>query len=474
MSYSSFPCLGQTWNVKEIPMDEDISDGLIEDLNRDGLKDLLLVSGNYICIFFQRENGFLLKPDERIYYSLLGEYIDVGEVDPISPGLELLGLSGKGIKYFRNNGTHYVERPGYLISAKVDMPEFNPGPVVCDFAFDINSDGRDEIFLLQENKVIIYHFDDSGQPVSVAVEGTEKSTIASLERRVQTGFGFPADSERNPFFLFRPSVLEEHTVLFQDFNNDDRLDLISSTLRLQESRFHFCSADSPLLGKEGFTGQDSCRFYLDIDGDNNLDLVSIETKGILTENINIFPLARIYIYLKKDGGFAQTPDFFQKTIFVNDQPPFVDVDSDGDLDFISVLSEITPGSKDDIIQILLESTWSFSFRCHLFERDKGYSLEPNIRLKTKIKQNISQIGKDIPFDMSGDYDGNGSRDLMIKKDPESLYLYFFDLEAKKYIIAMKRLGIPAGFKGYQVIDLDGNGRSDLLFFTDKGVRMLFF
>jgi hypothetical protein len=467
------PSTAQTWTEDEILLNEDISDGLIEDINKDGKKDLLLIAGNFINIYFQNDRGFSSRPDERIYYGLLGEYIDVGEVDAISAGLELLGLSEKGVKCFHNNGSHFVERPGYLVSAKVDMPEYRLGPLVSDFAFDINSDGRDEIFFLKDNEIQVSYPNKLGQFIPFPVDNAEKLRICSMQSKTQSKMRFPTKGVNKPFYLYQPSVRMENFILFQDFNNDGRLDLASRTLLLQESEFRFDSVDPSLLDSKILNDQRGLKFYLDIDGDGSLDLIFLEVKDIFTQNINVFPFAKVFVHMNKNGHFTQTPDFFQKTILVSDQPPFVDVDGDGDLDFISVWSEITPGSKEDIVQVLLESTWSFTLRCYLFGKDRGYSTTPHIYLQTKIKQDISQLSMEIPFDLSGDFDGNGTHDLIIKKDPESLYIYFFDLSAKKYIIKVKRLDTPAKLKGYQIVDLDGNGRSDIIFFTTEGVRINF-
>lgn len=474
MSFFPLQGLAQTWRTEKIILKEDISDGLVADLNGDGRKDLLLIAGNFVHIFFQMEGGFFDNPDQRIYYNLLGEFIDVGDVDPSSPGLELLGLSEKGVKCFRNDGSRYVERPGYLISAEVDMPRDRLGPLVSDFAFDINDDGLDEVFILQGNKIFLYHPDDSGHFISLEVEGVEKLTTVSLRSRIMTEVRSPAGNPRSPFFLFQPSLSEQNAVLFQDFDRDGRLDLASGILRLQKPAYRFTPVDSPLFLKAVSADQGRYKFFLDIDGDGRLDLVYIEPKGILTENINIFPFAKIFIHMQKTTGFARTPDFFLKTILVNDQPPFVDIDGDGDMDITSVWSEVTPGSKEDIIQILVESTFNYTFRCYLFDRHKGYALTPDIQLRSKIKQEISRIGRDIPFDISGDFDGNGCKDIMIRKDPESVYLYFLDMKRKGYVMLVKRLIIPAAFSGYLIADLDGNGKSDLLFFAEKGVWMYFF
>jgi hypothetical protein len=473
LSFSFLTSTAQTWTEDEILLNEDISDGLIEDINKDGKKDLLLIAGNYINIFFQKDRGFSSVPDSRIFYGLLGEYIDVGEVDPSSPGLELLGLSEKGIKCFYNDGSHFVERPGYLISSKVDMPEYRLGPLVSDFASDINSDGRDEIFFLKDNKIQVGYSNDSGQFISLPVNNTEELRSCSMQSMTQGKIGFPAKGVNRPFYLYQPSVRSEKFILFQDFNSDGRLEPASMRLPHEELERRYVSMEPSLIDSRILTDQGRLKFYLDINSDGFLDLIFLEVIDIFTQNINVFPFVKVSVHLNKSGRFAQTPDFFQKTILVSDQPPFVDVDGDGDLDFISVWSQITPGSKEDIVQVLLESTWNFTLRCYLFDKDKAYSTTPHIYLQTKIKQDISQLSVEIPFDLSGDFDGNGTHDLIIKKDPESLYIYFFDLSAKNYIIKVKRLNTPAKLKGHRIVDLDGDGRSDIIFFTAKGVRINF-
>lgn len=463
----------QTWRKSEIPFAEEISDGLVEDINRDGKKDLLLIAGNFINIYFQNEGGFADIPDERIYYSLLGEYIDVGEIDPYSSGLEILGLSDKGIKYYHNNGGHYVERPGYLIDEKVDMPQYRVGPLTLDFAFDINSDGQDEIFFLSDNIIHVYIMNSAGQFTLFPEDALENTQIVSLKSRIQDGIRSLAQEKKRQIFLYQPSVQENTSLFLQDLNHDAQLDIISGEMRLQEVEFQFPRRDTPIFKNIPSIHKGSCNFYLDIDGDRALDAIFVEVQDILTQNMNVFPLAKIFIYMNKNGHFAQTPDYFQKTILINEQPPFVDVDGDGDLDFISIWSEITPGSKEDIIQALIDSTWDFVFRCYRFLEDKGYSSTPDIYLKVKIKQDISTLSINGPFDITGDIDGNGSHDLVINRNPKSLFIYFLDLKAKKHIILVKKLDTPNELKSCKIIDLDGNGKSDILMFAAKLVRIYF-
>jgi len=451
----------QTWITADITLPEAISDGLIEDLNNDGRKDLLLIAGNFVNIFYNKKGSFSAAPDERFYYKLLGEYLDVGEVDPSSPGLELLGFSEDGVKCFRYVYSHYVESPGFLISTKIDMPEYRLGPVVSDFVFDINADGKDEVFLLRDRKAFFYHSDASGHWVPEEVESPSNFSAVSMEEKAWA----------NADLLLRPLVLSKSSVLVQDFNSDGLMDLASVALRRQEQEFRFRTIDSPWMDKDAAAGRERHRFFLDVDGDGNLDLIFLEAKDTYAENINLFPIAKVFVHLRKNGGFSPAPDYFFKTIIVNDQAPFVDVDGDGDLDFISVWSEITPGSKENIIQILLESTLAFTFRCYLYDGATGYSNTPEINIKAKIKSDFSYLSRELPFDLSADVDGDGSHDLMICKDPESLLLYYLDFKAKNKIRSVELIRVPGGFHGYRFSDLDGNGKSDLIFIKDKAVRI---
>ncbi len=451
----------QTWRTTDITLPEAISDGMIEDLNNDGRKDILLIAGNFINIFYNKKGGFSTVPDERFYYKLLGEYIDVGEVDPSSPGLELLGFSEEGVKCLRFVDSHYVESPGFLISTKIDMPEYRLGPAVSDFVFDINADGKDEIFLLRDRKAYFYHTDVSSHWVPEEIESPANISTVSLEDRTRTS----AD------LLLRPSALSKSSALFQDFNGDGLMDLASAVLRLQEREFRFRAINPAWIYKDVPAGEERHRFFLDVDGDGNLDMIFLEAKDTYAENINLFPVAKILIHLCKNGGFSQTPDYFFKTIIVNGQSPFVDVDGDGDLDFVSIWPEITPGSKENIIQLLMESTLVFSCRCYLYNRATGYSNTPEINIKAKIKSDFSYLSRELPFDLSADVDGDGSHDLMIYKDPESLLLYDLDFKAKNKIKSVKLIKVPGGFQGYRFSDLDGNGKSDIIFIKDKAVRI---
>jgi hypothetical protein len=449
-----------TWKNTIITLPEPISDGLIEDLNNDGYKDLLLIAGNFVNIFYNKKDGYSATPDERFFYKLLGDCLDIGEVDPSSPGLELIGFSEDGVKCLRRIHSRYAETPKVLIATHIDMPNISQGPVVSNFVFDINADGKDEIFTLQDGKAIFYHSDDAGRWIPEEIENLASLSAISLEDHART----------NGDLLLRPSILNKSSVLIQDINGDGLMDLITSTIRRQEQGFHF-HATGPNAMDIIAADPERHRFFLDVNGDGKLDLIFIEVKDSNAENANFFPFARIAVHLRKNDKYSQTPDYFFKTIIVNDQSPFVDVDGDGDLDFISVWPEITPGSKESIIQILLESTLVFHFRCYLYDSSAGYSQTPEVDLKSKIKGDFSYLSRELPFDASADMDGDGMNDLIICRNLDSVFLYLMDFRAKNKIKSVEIIKVPGGFQGYRFSDLDGNGKSELIFMKDNVLQI---
>jgi len=454
---------GQKWNTIEITLPERISDGMIEDLDKDGYKDLLLIAGNFINIFFYKRSGFPSTPDYRFYYTRLGEYIDVGDVDPSSPGLELLGLSKDGVKFIRRNKFGYVDNAEFLISTKIDMPEFHLGPFIADFAFDINADGKDEIFLLRDGKAFFYRSNNSSQWLPLEIENPINFTTVYMGKK----------SRANSDLVIHPLVESQSSLLVQDFNGDGLLDFTSITLRKQKGEFRFQSLDSPLKPKATLN-KEKRPFYLDVDNDGNLDLIFLEVHEIYAENMSPFPIAKFIVHLRKSNEFSLQPNHVFKTIIVNGQSPFIDVDGDGDLDFISVWSEITPGSKENILQFLLESTLIFYFRCYLYDQTKGYSIMPDIGIKSKIKLNFSYLSNALPFDISADVNGDGIKDLIIFKDSKNALLYFLDFKAKNKIKSVELIEIPKGFRGYQFCDLNGNGKKELIYIKERSIQILAF
>jgi len=467
---------GLDWTHTEINFPEAVSDAVIADLNEDGLLDILILSGRYIYIYIQTKNGFNKAPNDRIYFKKLGEIIDIGNINPIYPGLEILGLSEKGVKYFYLENNHYKENSSFLISQKTEKSFYKWGPVLSDFVFDINNDGLDEIVFFHDNRFYLYYLDNSGVISKNKIDITYKLENISLNSRIWPSETFMNESN-DKRYLFRPEISTKNIIFFQDVNENEVLDLISedinSLINFKKSNLPY-EEDHQEIMKVPFLEENEQEIFLDINGDGILDKVLIEFRDPFSKDLNFFPYAKYFIFLKTKNKFKSKPDYFFKTIIIDENSPFIDIDNDGDLDFISIWSDISLGSKEDILQILTKYTLKFTLRCHRFLKGKGFSKNPDTSMTFKIKyKNLSEIGSYTPFNFSDDFNLDGNKDLCIRIDPKRILVYLMEFKQKR--LKFKRvvqIKIPINVNRFKLIDLNNDNRSDVFLLAENKIILL--
>lgn len=467
---------GQDWIRTEINFTETITDRIIEDLNKDGLIDILILSGRYIYIYIQTENGFNKIPNNRIYFKELGEVIDIGEVNPKYPGLEILGLSERGIKYYYLEDHHYKEYSDFLISQKTEKSFYNWGPLLSDFAFDINNDGLDEIVFFHDNQFYQYYLDNSVEILKTKINPTYKIKNISLNSRLWTSETFLSENSKQGYF-FRPEIKAKNIVFFQDVDEDGSLDLISedinSFINFQKSKLPLEQNHQEIM-QIPFLKEKEQEVFLDINKDGKLDRVLIEINDVLSNDLNYFPYAKYFIFLNNNNTFKSKPDYFFKTIIIDGNIPFIDIDSDGNLDFISIWSNILLGSKEDILQLLTKYNIEFTLRCYRFLNGKRFSKSPDISMTFKIEyKNLSDIGSYMPFNFSDDFNFDGNNDLSIRKNPERILVYLMDFKQQKpKIKKVVQIKIPKYVNKFKLIDFNNDRKTDILLLAEKKIILL--
>ncbi len=446
--------------LTEIPFQQEITDGMLVDLNGDNLNDLVVIAGGHLYIYIQTNRGFNRTPNQSIYYREIGEIIDVGEIDNTSPGLEILGISESGVKCLYFDGNQYYQRDTLLIYQKFDPSFFRIAPILSDFAFDTNSDGIDEILLFHGDDFFQYSVDNSGANIITKIDNNYKIKQITLNSHLLHIGTSIRDNARN-FLFFSPEIRTKNMLIFQDTKKYDQVD---STLVIDRNKLRIDQGLKSLITENR---QD---IFFHIDGDRELDKIAIEINDNFMTNFKLFPFAKIFIFLNFNNRVNLEPDFFFKTSSLNNKSPFIDIDNDGDLDFTSIWSDASFSSKENLIQIATNSIFEFTWRCYRFKSPIGFSNQPDISIKFRIKyENLSEVGQNIPIDFSGDYDGDGFIDLCVRKDPNYLYIYLMSLEKEKIKIKrVSRIQIPNDVIRFSPANINGNNKSDILMIsTDK-------
>jgi hypothetical protein len=450
--------------LTEISFQQEITDGMLVDLNRDGLNDLLVISGSHLYIYIQTDLGFNKIPNQRIYYREIGEIIDIGEVDKTSPGFEILGISESGVRCLYLNGSQYTQKDAFLIKQKFDQSFFRIAPILSDFAFDTNSDGIDEILLFHGNEFFLYSMVNSGDSMISKIENNNKIKQISLNSRLVQLDTLKRDNSRNILF-FNPEIRTKNILIFQDIKKNGWLD---STTAIHRNNFR----DNQILSS--LNNENDQDIFFHINGDKELDKITIEINDDFMTDFKLFPYAKFFIFLNFDNQINSEPDHFFKTSSLNDKSPFIDIDSDGDLDFISIWSDVSFGSKENLIQIATNYIFEFTLRSYRFNSDIGFSNQPDISIKFKIKyEDLSKVGRIIPIDFSGDFDGDGFIDLCVRKDPKYIYIYFMSVERERIKIKkVSRIQIPNDVIRFSPANINGNNKSDILMVSKDKIFIL--
>lgn len=451
---------GLDWKVIELSFPEEITDGIITDLDGDGLSDIIILSGRYIYIYKQSEFGFKKDPDDRIFYKQIGELIDVGDINPGYPGSELLGISENGVKYFYFDGKHYKENPVYFINQKIERTLFRVAPILSDFAFDMNGDGLDDLLLFYDNDFYKYINNGNGSTEKSKLENAYKIEDISLNSRTLQNKLYCSDNSNIPLF-FNPEVLTSKLVVFKTSNFN--YDIIPNLNRPRHQ------TDFPSLAS--LFDEKYQNMFFDINGDNKIDKISIEINDDFYSDFKFFRYAKYFLFLNFNNKFNDNPDYFFKSAILNNHIPFIDLENDGDLDFISIWSDVSLGSKESIIQIMTNSILKYTLRCYRYINGLGYSKTPDISMGLKIKYaNLSNIGSYIPIDFSGDFNGDGNKDLCVRINPENLLIYLMTFNEKRVNIRrVFRISIPKYVHKFTSIEINNDNKSDILLTTGNKI-----
>jgi len=455
--------------ISKLGIADKLLDIHVEDLDLDGLKDILLIhrkglspnESRWISIFYQSPNkGFSPAADQSWEIDTLAVIMDTGDIAGDSKK-EIIYFTSGEIRYYPITGSFYETSPSVLfqIEGMMISPSKTNIPLV-NCVKDWNDDGKDEIGVFKFDGFLIYSRDSSGSFTS------ENIVSIKLDTRVRSwGIdnydGFKTSGLTSSFSF--PSIN------LIDYNNDARRDLIVTnkdmlSVYLKGKDGSFSPASEKEINfdvrtkKEKIEGTSHTTTTIDdLNADGYADaIVTKQTaKGLtsLRGVLNIYP-----------GGKDSYTNKPQQVIIsegtASAETMIRDVNGDGRLDLIMPSVKI---SITSIIRILLTRSLPINFNIFLLNEDGSFSDRPDFSKEVKLKIDFSGESDAPALNFEGDYNSDKRKDFVYATDEDELSIYLGVEDDKKLFSdnAVTKIKVNS-FGDLSSYDLNNDGYSDMI------------
>ncbi len=443
-----------------------------EDLNMDGLKDILIVhrkglrpdETRWISIFWQMEDGgFSTAADQSWEIDSLAISLDIGNVAE-DGRMEICILTPTGVSYYPINGGEYVIEPRVLLETEGLVGVFPSKRAIplIDFVRDWNGDGRDEIAVFKYRGLCIFHPDSAG---SYSVEN-------GLNMELRTGVGkvTSAGELAHTGGLWMSYSFPAMRLL--DFDGDGFDDLCSTRqgwLRVYKRKEDGYFELEPAIDRyfdvltktekiEGIANVQTLVYDLNNDGFGDAIVTKQTAKGLSNFRgvINVFNGSA--------EGFSETP---QQVIISEGTASALslirDVNGDERLDLILPSVKI---SISAIIRFLVTRSIPINFNIFLLQEDSRFSERPDFTKEVKFKIDFSGDSDTQAMDLDGDYNGDKRKDFVFGTGETELSIFLGEsghddrLFSKKPVTKVE----AEAYGEMEALDLNNDGYSDMIIY----------
>ena len=457
------------FTISELKILTNIDDVLVEDLNADGLKDLLVLhheydSENYhyrryVSFIYQYSYGlstqtaFTYQLDERDIF------IDINASGFSSEMPSLLFLRADGVYQRQCTSSGLDDNYQKILAAtSIFWGADSRSLYFYNFSRDLNNTPGEELLIFKPNQLFVFARSDSGDFLLDALY------------RVPMNFSLQQDSgaEFNP-----PMSAMLSTISFADFNGDSLKDVgviwqdraevyLANNLprnigSINTPDFQFTAG--VLTKQERENGlHPVTKLQMRVIECNNDELVDVVvTKMIQDDPFN--GLQQTHIFFNKNGEFYPIPDrIFTAQQFIG-AAEVADINIDGKMD---VIVQKRNYGIINLAKYFINRKISSDVSVFIMKDDDCFDLKPDFKTSISLHVGMEDILSFSPLvNFSGDFNGDGRVDMLAQSGANELSIYFND--DKKLFSKKADVTLPIEVPEKVLLnDLNSDDKSDLI------------
>jgi FG-GAP-like repeat len=429
------------------------------DLDGGGLYDLVLLDGLNLSIFFQNSTqGFDRKPQQQ--FQLDGRPSLVWPARLGKKSESLLVMTSDGVTEFDFIDQTNQPARQEIIRQKTIIPEMMDETNAMYFPLSANTGGDWPLLLVPvaDGGLQVWQHRDTWRQAQFIGNAMDASVTPSIE---------------NPGYDQSFTL----SVSIGDVNHDGKDDLMLMrhtggneiyTLYLQDTNGLFNLA--PALIYTNTDDWHTLLAWMDINRDGRLDLI----KSTTSDEPSFVPglssgRVMVAVYLADQRGRipAIPTQVFRKTDWSGNLP-MVDVDGDGFMDL--VLGDIPIDSREGARNMITAARFNLNLRFHFFRPGAGFSSDTDYQRTVPIYFGHAlgwnpgdRLYSDQLLSLSGDFNGDGKKDLLVRDQSDKISVYFFNSRETGFSPgADLEFPYPEQMDWWQIKDLNGDGISDLI------------
>ncbi len=428
------------------------------DLDGDRLQDAELVNGFELSVYYQTKEGFPRAPQQTFRLEERPALLFPVRFGTNAERLLMLTSDGVEELRFTNRNAAPVRQP--IIRQRTVIPEHVDEPNVRQFSLAATTPGAWPLLLVPvADGLQVWQHREGWRQAQFLAGSVEHHVWPSV-----TNAGYTAS------FGLSLSVA--------DVNSDGRDDLMvmrslpdgnqAYSLYLQNAEGAFTS--EPTLTLTNKTDWETTLYWADINRDGKLDLI----KSKLADEPSFVPGVRsgkvlVAVYLADAQGRlpARPQQVFRKSDW-SAPLPVLDIDGDGFVDL--ALGYIPLVNREGLRKMFTTEQVDLILKFHFYHPGSGFPKEPDC-------QHVAAIHFDPEFfltleqhpyydqfvNLTGDFNGDGKKDLVVRERTHELAVSFFASKAKGFNPdADLRFKFPDPIGAWEVKDINGDGLSDLV------------